>query len=422
VDFGHLYTTKTLLERLRREKVRPLPPQSILPDEEALHKVMAANTRLFFQALRPIFTGAQFRVTRDSIDYRVLEALIEKIPDPLNDVLPAVVPWQELLEAITAAEAGLLKGEEKRSETREKTAEAEDQRTELKNALTPKIAEGAKGIRLGYNLDAVRRAELGRLSVPTTVATVAGNEFDPRIDAAHFAAMVTEFMRSIVRTPEAMASDQFKISQPDSVMPTGEFPGFVVDILEGLPSDAKWKAIEAVLMLNKNQHYGMILLTKPDTAFLARVLSMNTEIQKRFHYKNIGSGSPAHVLRNNVQKMFGEVQRGEMAQAFKNIGEAFVITGTEPMCNMLGEGLPAAVVERAETRDQSMLDAFDTAGTAVAAAFSQVLLRGAELSEKMSKAIQKVGRRYQFIPEGLKALLSKLTAEIQGLLSIRQAA
>lgn len=127
VDFGHLYTTETLLERLRREKIKPLPPRSVLSDEEALPGVMEANAQLFFQALRPIFAGAQFRVVRDSIEYRVLGALIEKIPDPVNGVLPAVVPWQELLEAITAAEAGLRKAEGPENGQRSEVREAEDQ-------------------------------------------------------------------------------------------------------------------------------------------------------------------------------------------------------------------------------------------------------------------------------------------------------
>jgi hypothetical protein len=87
------------------------------------------------------------------------------------------------------------------------------------------------------------------------------------------------------------------------------------------------------------------------------------------------------------------------------------------VCNRLGDGLSAALIERGEG-DQEI---FDVAGTVVSVAFSQQLL-GGKLSEATSKVIQKSGQRYRFDLKGLNALLAKITNEIRNLQSIASAA
>ncbi len=288
---------------------------------------------------------------------------------------------------------------------------------ELRDALKREVAKDAEAIRLGYDFDAVKRAELRGLSAPTKVTILAGKEFDPGIPVANFITMITEIAGTIVKMPTALAVEQLS-AKPDAAMPAGKQPGLVVDILDMLPSEAKWQAIEAVLLANEKQHYGLILPSAPDKAFLDRVQAMGPEFRARVHFNVLGVGSAEPVLRERIDEIFNKVQK---EQAFGAGVEVFVVIGTSAHCDKLEkfEGLRVALVERTGDIDPEVLD---TAGTVVATRFSQEL-QGEKLSEKTSKAIQKKsGRRYLFIPEGLKALLSQLTAEIQGLQSIRAAA
>ena len=287
----------------------------------------------------------------------------------------------------------------------------------MRDALKREVAKDAEAIRLGYDFDAVKRAELRGLSAPTKVTILAGKEFDPGIPVANFITMITEIAGTIVKMPTALAVEQLS-AKPDAAMPAGKQPGLVVDILDMLPSEAKWQAIEAVLLANEKQHYGLILPSAPDKAFLDRVQAMGPEFRARVHFNVLGVGSAEPVLRERIDEIFNKVQK---EQAFGAGVEVFVVIGTSAHCDKLEkfEGLRVALVERTGDIDPEVLD---TAGTVVATRFSQEL-QGEKLSEKTSKAIQKKsGRRYLFIPEGLKALLSQLTAEIQGLQSIRAAA
>lgn len=212
--------------------------------------------------------------------------------------------------------------------------------------------------------------------------------------------------------------DAFRQMYGTSILPAGERRGFVVDFLDGLPSEEKWQAIEAVLALNQNQHYGLGLLGAPDKAFWDRFGALPENMQKRLHVKgDLSEKATAFVLQKTVQAMFGEVQK---ARGYRGTGDAsFVVTGSPAMLDKLGEGLPAALVEHGEDIGADLLD---MAGTAAAASFSQELLAGEKLSEKTGAAIKKGDRRYRFDAKGLRGLLAKVFSEIQGLQSIRQAA
>lgn len=326
--------------------------------------------------------------------------LASAAPSVGGDTLAAVTPQ--------AAEAA-----GRRSEAREVKQE------DLTKALSQETLKSAESIRLGPDRGMIERAEEQGASAEAIVALVSGGFVAVGAELQSIAAMITGFVSLTVKTLETIVRERIAPSRQDSVLPMGDLPGLVVDVETAMPSAAKWNAIEAILTFNKNQHYGVVFLAAADQTFQDKVNSLRSEVRTRFHYKNLDAASPSHVLQNSVQKMFAEVQKGGQARAYRSVGQAFVITAAPELCDKLGEGLPAAVVEIPAAIDREVLD---TAGTAMAAAFSQELLGGDKLSEKTSQAIKQTGRRYQFNAEGLKALLTKITAEIQGLLSIRASA
>ncbi|MBU9888861.1 MAG: hypothetical protein KTQ49_03195 [Candidatus Omnitrophica bacterium] len=300
-----------------------------------------------------------------------------------------------------------------RSEAREVRQE------DLATTLSQETLKSAESMKLGPDTGMIARAEEQGTSAESIVALVSGGFVRLGAGIQVIAALVTDFVSLTVKTLETIVRERIAPSRQDSVLPMGDLPGLVVDVETAMLSAAKWEAIEAILTLNKNQHYGAVFLAAPDAAFREKVASLPAEVGSRLHIKVLDATSPDHVLQNSLQKMFAEVQKGGQARAYRSVGQAFVITATPELCDKLGEGLAAAMVEIPAAIDREVLD---TAGTAMAAAFSQELLKGDKLSEKTSQAIKQTGRRYQFNAEGLRALLTKITAEIQGLLSIRASA
>ena len=348
---------------------------------------------------------------------KVLDELGAFIADAKTAVASVPARSEMRLKPVALSTSPSAREEVRRSEMRQPVLSAVTGSTVMHQTVAPSVLNvPTSDVRLGFDLENVKRAELRKSSAVLTVATIAGMIFSLKTRIDELMAMGT-LIRAIVKTPEAMAAERREV-QPGAILPAGEFPGLVIDILEELPSMEKLDTIEAVLDRNNNQHHGLVLFAKPGEDVSKRLGAMRSEIRERLHVEVIEGGDLAQVLPRRVREIFERVQK---EKAFKGPGtESFVVTGDKSRCDILGEdGLPAAVIERTEKFDPKALD---TAGTAVATSFSQELLRGQKLSEKTSGAIRKAGRRYQFIPEGLAALLSKITAEIQGWLSTRQSA
>lgn len=309
-----------------------------------------------------------------------------------------------------------------RSETRAVPKRQATNTEEILKTLAWDVREAAKNIRLGTNLDDVKRSELRGMPAPVIVTGVACNFWGPQAAFGSMAKIAADLVSLIVKTPEALAIEQLN-GKPDSILPVGQLPGLAMDVLNGLPSKDKWEAIEGVLSSSEDQHYGLILFTEPDKVFTDRVRAMSPGTRGRFHYKRVDPKDEnlEWILRDRAEDIFKNVLTGQHVKSFATARERFVITGTQAVCQMLmkSEGLGAAVVERADDIGPKVLD---TAGTVVAAILSQELLQGDTLSEKTSQAIQKEGRLYRFSPSGLQALLLQVIADIQGLQRLLSAA
>ena len=188
----------------------------------------------------------------------------------------------------------------------------------------------------------------------------------------------------------------------------------VVDILDEMPSwTEKLNAIKALLALNPNQYYRLVVLNAVDLE------SIRSKIGKVGNKFLIVQATEAN-LKKTIDGMFRNFQKA----APKNVAgrlEAFVLTGSQKSLELAGvdDNLRAAPIET----DTIPSNVLAVAGTAAAVAFSQELLLGGKLSEKTNTSIQKRGtNRYQFRLQGLQALYNMISAEIQGLLSLQKAA
>jgi CMP/dCMP kinase len=290
-------------------------------------------------------------------------------------------------------------------------------RSELRVTLTPEVRSAGAVIPLGLDPRDLARAEAQGISATGIVAILAGKIFDLKIGAVRLTTALTELVTFRKKTSGVDVSGDFRKSYSGSILPAGELHGFAVDILEGSPSADKWDAVEAVLRLNKNQHYGFILLGKPDALFWARFRALPLDIQKRLHVKSVAGASSAIVLKNSLQKMFGEAQKAGTLR-----GATFVVTGLpEVLKGLADQGtIPAAFVDWTPDIPSNLRDG---AGTAMAAVRSQELVLGGEkFSERTNSAIKPNGNRFVFVLKGLQAIAANLSREIQGALSIQRAA
>jgi len=157
VDFGNLYTAGNLLERLRREKIRPLPPKTVLSDEAALPKVMEGNTRLFLRTVSSIVAGSRFKV-RDPKGQELLAGLNTEFLALGSDLSPVSVLCQRLLNALAKAAAALPPTESsersQRSETREDAAQRHDRAIIQADRLKKALKERSEFVKesVGYEL------------------------------------------------------------------------------------------------------------------------------------------------------------------------------------------------------------------------------------------------------------------------------
>ncbi|MBU9888492.1 MAG: hypothetical protein KTQ49_01315, partial [Candidatus Omnitrophica bacterium] len=306
-------------------------------------------------------------------------------------------------------------------------------RSEVRQAITESLTSeemsAVKEMALGPDLGKLANAEKKGFSSRDVVNLV----------SAGFWALgsglgaVLEAVKGLVSLAVRSVRDQFKALRPDAVMPMTDLPGFVVDVLDESPTASKINAIRAVLTGNSNQHHGILLSVAEGMSLQAvkaslreAIGSVSPEIRRRIHVDVFRAGN-ALVLKDKIQSLSAPVLKG---QAFRTAGtaaamETYVVTATSGVCVQLEDFrdvLPAALVERPSNVTTMDGEALDTAGTVMTTAFAQELLKGETLSEKTNQAIQRSGRRYQFNMEGLRALVSKILSEIQGLLSIQASA
>lgn len=264
----------------------------------------------------------------------------------------------------------------------------------LKNTRTAELA-GAKGIDLKTEDVSVKVAGIVRGII---------NEKDPVVASEKLHMLAAAIGAKAAKT----LADTFKEFFPEHALPVSDGPALSIEVPEGqLPSDAQLRAMDAIHAVDPGQRFGLVVLGVDNAEFNQWKAIKLTEARASFLKVEAASMQTVGTAVQNIYSSFQFHQ------------QAFVITANKKICDILQDRTFAKLVE-SDGIDRSLLD---TAGTAVAASFSQSLLRPADkLSEKTNAAIQKSGARYKFDPEKLNALFAKIGAEIQGLISMAQAA
>ncbi|MBU9889536.1 MAG: ATP-binding protein [Candidatus Omnitrophica bacterium] len=287
-----------------------------------------------------------------------------------------------------------------------------DQDLKILGATQTSDFRGDKGLRIESDDVAVRVAGIVR-----GILDLTGSEAAERLHmlAVAIGANATRTLVSV-----------FEESFPGHVLPVGDQPSLVVDVLEAPPTEEKWQAIEAVLQLNKHQHYGIVFLAERDRELVEKVRALGPEIRERIHVERLDpkTENRTQLTKERIERIYHQVRSGDRSREWTESAkrarsrETFVVTGAEAVCRKLTnfEGWQAAVVQRVHERGLEVPE------TIVAVAFSQELLQGEKLSEKTSRAIQRIERHYRFNAVTLTALLSQVLREIESLQSIRSAA
>ena len=201
---------------------------------------------------------------------------------------------------------------------------------------------------------------------------------------------------------------------PNSNLPASDDPGLVIDILrKEMPLGAKIRAIKAMLALNSRQYFAWVIRDGIDVSNdVAEIVAWgqrnNVDVAHRLIVK-AANGSKIS-LRAAVAGVSGGIRKDKIS--------SFVVTGTSDDLSQLNADVMLANLIDWDNVPEHLVGA----GMAVLTAGAQEMVRAGKFSEKTNKIIKANGKRFAFDLKELEAVSASLGAEMQGLMSLAQAA
>ena len=202
----------------------------------------------------------------------------------------------------------------------------------------------------------------------------------------------------------------FHVAYPNTTLPVTNNSGWVIDVLDVMPAkatlDAKIDAIKAMLALDLDKHYALVVPRSVDALEIRRKIvdwgknNGVAKINERIHVEKSSMASQTTVVNRMLQL------------ASLSLSPVVVMGKTEVVNDLSGMVSGEAKFVARGTEIKGNLD--------TACVVEAVRLLG---TSEPDGAIQRVqGNMFRFDRDGLQAVAASLAREIQGLLSLRQAA